>query len=379
MKLSRIVLTIVFGMSFVSMCYAQTNKTTFKGSVNNWHTDTVYLQTMPFHSPFSNELKFQNLSADSVFQFNFEDADKPFVVQIFSKKEHVESNKEELLFLNLTDKYYYGHCIKFYTHGVATFLIEPGTTLDVNLTNQTEITHFTSEAADRWRKRGVLIPLNNILEYNVEMKIQFVGDNSFQNNYYQESFDLDNDTDQRLELYYNKPIEKAITSYNKIRKKLLKELETNKEKLSPVFYDYIKAEIEFGARKEFLKYLEQENSKEKLDIFFSNEISGDIMDIIEFDKSKINYATIINEEYCKYLELYINFKMNIQNKEYIEHNDFSLKKGKTAFEILPEESAYYYLANQLLQTIRTEDVVIELIQGFPDGELNDKLIKMYDL
>jgi hypothetical protein len=47
------------------------------------------------------------------------------------------------------------------------------------------------------------------------------------------------------------------------------------------------------------------------------------------------------------------------------------------------QSAYYYIAGQLLEKERTEDfaesLLIETIKQFPNGELNEQLRKKYDL
>ena len=77
--------------------------------------------------------------------------------------------------------------------------------------------------------------------------------------------------------------------------------------ISPFLYNYIKAEIEFGARKEFLRYLllDHKGSASKL---FENGTPADIMAVVEFDKENIGYATVISQEYNEFIELYLNFK-----------------------------------------------------------------------
>ena len=386
MKLQQIILVVIISLSSVSIDTAQVSQSVICGKVVNWPTDTIYLQTMPFYSPFSSEIKFQTLSKDSTFNFELENKDIPWVIQLYSKKVYVEMNREQLLTLNYTNDFYYGHCIKFYTYSANTFLLEPNHVLEIELKCNRTFEKLSPEMAESYRLAGGTILDNNMIEQFNETNIQFTGENPFQYEYFQKTFNLQDKVDNRLELYENGPIEKAIESYAKIRKKLLDNLEVKKEKLSPTFYEYIKAEIEFGARVEFLKYLmfsylDEEN--ESLNSFYSNEIPEEIMDIIEFDKNQITPVVLASEAYNKYLELYLNFKMNIQNKKYSAYNEFSMQKCKTAISELPKESAYYYLSGQLLQTLRTEDfvedLVIATIKAFPEGELNDKLMEKYDL
>lgn len=382
MKLYQIIplLLSIFLMSQIS--YSKSKETIVKGKVINWPTDTVYLQTMPFHSPFSNELKYVTINADSTFCFKFDGLSKPMVIQVIPHFKSANINKEELLFLNCTERYYYGHCNKFYTYGSTTFLIEPGNELNVELKSNRKILKLLPKTAQKYRNLGIKVSPDNTFEKTGKTGIKFLSSDSFQDEYYQKSFSLDDKVDRRLELYESKPIEKAVISYNKILKKLLKKLDEDKDKLSPLFYDYIKAEIEFGARKEFIKFI-MFSRKDSANKFFSNDISKEVMDIIEFDKSKVNFATLLNEEYNKYLELYVNFKMNIKNKSYSKYNTFSKQKCRMAIRNLPMETGYYYLSNNLLNELRTddfiEDLIISMIKKFPNGELNDKLIEKYDL
>jgi hypothetical protein len=386
MKHQPIILAVIFSLFLTSVGNTQINKPIIKGMVINWPTDTVYLQTMPFYSPLSSKTEFQILAKDSTFSFELEDKGTPIVVQLYSNKSNAELNKEQLLFLNYTGDYYYGHCVKFYIYAASTFLLEPGKVLDVELRSNRTLEKLSPEMAESDRKAGVKILNGNMIEQIHETNIQFHGENTFQDEYFQKTFDLEDKVDKRLELYQHQPIGKAIESYAKIRKKLLDNLEVDKKKLSAIFYEYIKAEIEFGARGEFLKLLmfsNKEGENAALDSFFSNEIPQEIMDIVKFNKDEVTPVIMASEAYNKYLELYLNFKMNVQNKKFSAYNEFSRQKCKTAIRELPQESAYYYLAGQLLQTVRNEDFVEELviatIKKFPGGELNDKLMEKYDL
>lgn len=385
MKLQQIILAVIISLSSIFVSNAQVNCSIINGKVVNWPTDTVYLQTMPFYSPFSSNTRFQILAKDSTFNFELDDKDTPFVVQLYSKKADVDLNREQLLLLNYSNDYYYGHCVKFYTYAASTFLLEPGKVLYIELTSNRTLKNLSPEMAERYKKAGIKIQDSKTIEQVNETGIQFLGDNSFQQKYFQKTFDLQDKVDKRLELYRNKPIEKAIEGYAKIRKKLLDNLEVEKENLSAISYEYIKAEIEFGARVEFLKYLMFSNKEENeaLDSLFSNEIPQGIIDIIEFNKDEVTTIVMASEAYNKYLELYLNFKINVQNKKFSAYNEFSMQKCKTVIRELPEESVYYYMAGQLLQTFRTEDfaedLVIATIKKFPEGELNDKLMEKYDL
>lgn len=384
----------VFILVLVSILFSAngfSQKTIIKGKVHNWK-DTIYLQTMPFHSPYSTELKAQKITKDSTFNFEFENIDKPLIVQLYFNRKSVKINREQLLFLNLTNEYYYGHCVKFYTYDATTFLIEPNTTINVDLKRNSSIVKLKPEVAEKYRKLGANVSKDDTVEDMQKTEISFTGANKFQHEYFQKSFDLDNIVDRRLRIYETKPINEAVIGYKKVKKQLLDKLETNKDKLSPIFYDYIKAEIEFGAKKEFLKYLMFSKEKE-MDAFFAKEIPKEIMDIIVLDKTKVNATTIINEEYNKYLNLYLTFILNFKNKSYKIYYDYDITKIQMAIKNFPEESVYYFLANYLLapknnreemmKTIKIEDAVEELIvktiTKHPNGELNDRIMKKYDL
>ncbi|GAA3558512.1 hypothetical protein [Snuella lapsa] len=371
---------------------AQESITAIKGKVHFWPTDTIYLQTMPFHSPHLSELKHQIVSKDSTFSFEFKNIDKPFVVQLFMSEQNAKLNKEHLLYNNLTDQYFYNQCEKFYTYGTTTFLLEPNRTLNIELERNWSISKLTPQMAKKYRETGVEVSKDNTLEATQKTSISFLGENTFQNEYFQKSFSLDNKIDNRLDIYKTLPIDKAIISLKKIRRNFLDELEKNKNKLSPTFYNYIYAEIEFSIKKEFLRFLMLTKEKE-MNVFYTNEIPQEIMDIIEFDNENINIETLISESYNKFLPLYLNFKLNIKNKSYQRYYEYDINKIRTAIKNFPEKSVYYFITNYLLQpqtnrkemikTIKNEEAVEELILKtilkYPNGELNDKLIEKYNL
>jgi hypothetical protein len=364
-------------------------KTVLKGTVNNWPTDSVYVQTMPFYSPHSSELKSLKLSEENVFEFQFNaNKEAPIVIQVFSSKKTAKAIKAELLLSNYKDKYYYGYCNKFYTHGIATFLLEQNKTLDVALTHSESKRKLNAKVANAFREKGLKVNKDDTIVVEEKMKIDFKGENKFQQNYYQNSFGIDDRFDNRLKIYKNKSITEAIASLKKFKLKILKDLEEKKENLSVYFYDYLKAEIEFGAKKELLRFLMFEKEKTN---FFATSVPKEILEFVEFDKSKITSTIIASEEYNKFLMLYLNFKLNIEHKKPNKFYDFNTKKIKKAIKVFPRESIYHFLGNNLLETnmecliksINNEEAIEELITKtitkYPNGELNDKLIEKYNL
>jgi hypothetical protein len=384
-----VILTLFTGLLTFSQ---EENKTIIKGEVRYWPSDTIYLQTMPFHSPHSSELKHQVISKDSTFSFEFKNVEKPFVIQLFMRKQNADLNREHLLLNNLTDRYYYNQCEKFYTYGTTTFLLEPNKTLNVNLERNWAISNPSSEQAKQYKTRGIKVSKENTIEATQKTSITFLGDKTFKEECFQKAFIIDGKIDNRLDIYKSMPIEKAIISLNKLKKNFLGDLEENKNRLSSIHYNYIKAEIEFGIRKEFLRFL-MLNKESEMDDFFSKEIPQEIMDVIEFDKKQVNTVTIRSEAFNQFLMLYLNFKLNTLNKKYNRNYEFGIQKIRTAIRTFPKESVYYFLANNLLQPqvnrkylieiIKNEEAVEELITKtitkYPDGELNDLLIEKYDL
>jgi hypothetical protein len=324
-------------------------ETTIKGTVNNWPTDTVYLSTLPFYSPYSSIDDFVILSLDKTFKYTFNDIKEPFILFLTPERKFLDL-RNALLFENLTDKYYMGYCKKFYTNPITTYLIEPGTETIVELT--------------KTKRYG-------------ETLIKFLNANKYNSEYYQTTFDLDQRFDETLT--NSTSIDKAIINMQQKQKEIITFLEQNKPFLSPLLYNYTKAEIEFGARKEFLRYLllEQKDNSSNL---FENGISKEILTIIEFDKENINQATLISQEYNEFIELYLNFKNSVQKKSLIVYKQFDTEKFEFALQELPQVSKYYYLANNLLQSNNIEankKLLERLILEYPEGKLNNKLIEKY--
>lgn len=353
MKLYPIILAFLIAGSFTS-ANAQKNITIIKGKVHLWPTDTIYLQTLPFHSPYSSVLRYQLISKDSTFNFQFDKADNPFVFFISSQKKIVDQQIKGLLFDNLTKEHYWGNCIKIYTYGKTTNLIEPGDTMDMDIT------------WNGWKKTD----------------IDFKGLNKFKYEYYQKSFDLDDKADKALSVTSSENMDWAISNLKNTTQNLLDNLKLDKGKLSPAFYDYIKAEIEFGARKEFLKYLWSKKENHLKEIVATGKIPDKYAEILAFNKSSINDAVLISEEYNEFVEEYVNFLTNIANKEFKKFNPFSVKKLKIVAEELPEKSVYHYVANQFLlidAANEFKEIIKKFIVNYPNGELNSKLREKYKI
>lgn len=353
MKLYPIILAVLIAGSF-TFANAQKNKTIIKGKVHRWPTDTIYLNTLPFHSPYSNVLKYKLISKDSTFNFQFENTDKSFVFFITSQKKVVDQQTKGLLFDNLAEEHYWGNCIKIYTYGKTTNLVEAGEELDMDIT------------WDGWNKTDV----------------NFKGPNKFKHEYYQKSFDLEDKADKVLSGSSSENIEWAISNLKNVTQSLLDDLKLDKDKLSLVFYDYIKAEIEFGVRKEFLKYLWSKKENTLKEIVATGKIPDKFLEILAFNKYLINDATLINEEYNEFVEEYVNFLTNIANKGYKKFNPFSLQKLKIVATELPEKSVYHYVANQFLlidDASEFKGIIKKFIVQYPNGDLNSKLREKYKI
>lgn len=347
--------------------------TEIKGKVHKWPTDTVYLATLPFHSPYSNSVDFQILSKDSLFDFRFKDKKESFVFFISPEKESVSGQIKELLYDNLTDRHYFGHCIKVYTYGITTYLIEPNNVLNIDLTFNSWTEQLSNETAEKYRTYGIQIPSDNRILNVGKTKIEFLNPDKLVYECYQESFNLDDKLDKALES--KKDISSAIKVLKETEQKLLSVLEQAKTVISPFLYDYIKSEIEFGTRKELLKYLRFDHEK-YMSTLFKTDIPVEIIEIIEFDKKNINSATMISEEYIEYLEIYLNFKFSMNKGEYVVYKKFDKEKFDFAIQELPEKSRYSYLANNLLHCNNLDynyKLYKKFINEYPVGDLNNKL------
>jgi hypothetical protein len=121
--------------------------------------------------------------------------------------------------------------------------------------------------------------------------------------------------------------------------------------------------------------------KEEASKIFRNKIPKMISNVVEFNKKGIDYATMISQEYNEFLELYLNFKFSKQKNKLIIYKELDKEKFDFALKELPRASKYFYLANNLLHlkyNIKTNELVTRLIKLYPDGKLNDKLLKKYN-
>jgi len=324
-------------------------QTLIKGIVNKWHTDTVYMATLPFHSPFSTVEDYIILNSDKTFEFNFNNIDKPFILCLTPEKKFLD-HRSFLLFECFTDKYYQGYCKNFHTMPMTTYLIEPGSETIVELTK-------TSRYG--------------------ETKIKFLNDNAYNSKYYQTTFDLDQRFDEAVTLA--KTTDEAIKNIKQKLTEKLTDLEKEKSFISPFLYKYTNAEIKFGAKKEFLRYLMLDH-KEETEKLFKNEIPTQIKEVIAFDSKDIDYATLIGQEFNEFIELYLNFRNSELKNELTIFKTFDKEKFDFVLKELPQPSKYYYLVNNLLYTDcneETEELYTRLIKEYPDGELNDKLTEKY--
>ncbi len=331
-------------------------KTTLKGTVHNWPTDTVYFATFTFHSPYSSVEGFQLLTPGKTFEFSFDRADQPFVVFLTPERKFLDL-RNDVLFENLTDKYFRGYCQKFYDSPITTYLVEPGTETLVDLTKTTR--------------------------YG-ETQVRFLNTNKSNSEFYQTTFVLDQGLDEALDsridtsLKSLKNIDVAIKKLNKKSKELLSSLNEEKPYISPFLYKYTQAEIEFGAKKEFLRYFLLDH-KDETAVMFKNNIPEKISQVVEFNKN-IDYATMISQEYNEFVELYITFKFSKLKKTLVTYKDFDSEKFDFALNELPAASRYSYLANNLLhlhQDVNARELVARLIALYPKGNLNDQLMKKF--
>jgi hypothetical protein len=374
MKKILLVTFLSLSFSFSSKLFGQ--ETVIKGNLHNWITDTVYVCELPFHSPYSFSVKYKILDKDSSFNFSFPDKKKPFVFFLSPKKMFVDQQVEELLFKNLTEDHYYGHCSKFYLNSTPTFMIEPGKTIEIKLTYNAIIEQLTPERASSLRKLGVDIAEDNTVQNFGKVKIDFICPDKFQNEYYQKSFMLDDIIDKELSAPSSQNLDMAISKLIIVRQGLLQDLEINREKLSLFFYEYIKSEIEFGTRKEFLKYLRFEKEDYLREIINNKKIPANFFDIIAFNSYIVNEGTLLCEEYNEYIENYINFIISMSKGEYKKYYPFNMEKVSFVAKEIPTNSLYYYIGNHLLKANIDEEskmIAKRFFERYPEGELNINL------
>ncbi len=344
-----------------------------KGKVHNWLTDTVYLTTLPYYSPYSNETYYHTLTKDSTFQFDFYDIDKPIIIQLTSTKSAIDGNINTLLFDNLTDKHYYGQCAKFSTYRLTTYLLEPNDSILVELNFNSWIEKLSKKKAKYLKSLGVKVLDDNTVRDYGKTGITFLNPNKNSLEYYQKWFAVDDEFDTEIER--SKNVDEAYNKVFNLKEKLLSDLQKEKSNITPFLFDHLKAYVEFGAKKEFLKNLILKDKD-----YLKGKVKPDITEFLEFDKNVIDFAVLSSDQYNDYLEFYLTYKKNIKTGNSSEYYAFNKEKFQFTMSELPEISKYYYVANQLLhqeKTIENKELSIQLVKKYPEGELNEKLEKKY--
>ena len=347
--------------------------TYINGKVKHWITDTVYLTTLPFYSPYSNETFYQTISKDSTFQFDFSKIDQPIILQLAPTKAAIDQNINTLLFANLTDKHYYGQCAKISTYQVTTYLLEPNDSILVELSFNSWIEKLSDKKAKYLKSLGVNVLDDNTVRDYGKTGLTFLNSNTSSLKYYQKWFAVDDKFDTEIER--SKNVDDAYRKVYKLKEKLLSDLQQEKSNITPFLFNYLKAYIEFGARKEFIKNLILNDKN-----YLMGNVKLEIIEFLEFDKKAIDFAILYCDQYNEYLEFYLTYKKNRMTGNSSEYYAFNKDKFQFAVSELPEMSQYYYLANQLLHqenTIENKDLSIELVQKYSNGDLNDKLEEKY--
>lgn len=350
-----------------------TSNTFIKGKVHNWITDTVYLTTLPYYSPYRNQTYYQTLTKDSTFLFDFQNIDSPIIIQLTATKPAIDRNINNLLFDNLTEKYYFGQCAKFNTYELTTYLLEPGDSILVDLSFNSWIENLSDEKAKYLKSLGVNVQDDNTVRDYGKTKISFLNKEKSSLEYYQKWFAIDDEFDSEIEL--SEDVEDAFISVKKLKGKFISDINKEKSKITPFLYNHLMAYIEFGAKKEFLKNLLFKNKD-----YLNGQVKNEINSFLEFDKSNIDFAILSSDQYNEYIELYLTYKMNKKTKNSFKYYPFNNEKYQLVMNELPEKSQYPYLANQLLDqvtTIENKNLSIQLTDKFPKGELNELLKEKY--
>lgn len=348
--------------------------TYINGKVKLWITDTVYLTTLPFYSPYSYETFYQTISKDSTFQFDVNKIEQPIILQLAPTKAAIDQNINSLLFANLTDKYYYGQCAKFSTYQVTTYLLEPNDSILVELSFNSWIEKLSDKKAKYLKSLGVNVSDNNTVRDYGKTGLTFLNSNTTSLKYYQKWFAVDNKFDTEIER--SKNVKSAYEKVIQLKENLLSDLQQEKSNITPFLYKHLKAYIEFGSRKEFLKNL---ILVEKY--YFKGTVANEIADFLEFNKEDIDFATILCDQYNDYLEFYLTYKMNKETGNTNKYYDFNKEKFEFVVNELPKKSQYYYLANQLLHeesSVEFKDLYTLLIKEYPKGDLNKKMKQKFN-
>lgn len=129
-------------------------------------------------------------------------------------------------------------------------------------------------------------------------------------------------------------------------------------------------------QKKLFKYLILDQPETFKNIINTGNIPENIAKSITFEKNSINKNMFKTEMYAEYVEFYQTFVMNIVKKEYTEYRAFDFDKFLVVMDELPKESAYYYIANNLLKNTdkdALEKIIDIFLYNYPSGELNEKI------
>ncbi|MEM6379024.1 MAG: hypothetical protein AAF705_12485 [Bacteroidota bacterium] len=114
----------------------------------------------------------------------------------------------------------------------------------------------------------------------------------------------------------------------------------------------------------------------------TGDFPKDIAEHISFEKNSISTNMYKTQMHAEFVEFYLTFVMNVVKKEYTRYRPFDMEKLTIVMDEFPKASAYYYIANNLLQTkdeAQFAEIIGRLLEIFPDVELNDRLIAKFEV
>lgn len=378
--MKKIILLLIACLLYVPI-YTHAQKTVLKGKVHKWVSDTIYVNKLSFHSPHSGWVQKIAISKDSTFYFEWTKIKEPMIISISPLKSFVDQTSYTLLFENFTKDHKMSYCLKAYNSGITILYLEPNKTLNVELIMNTWFDTLSDERADFFRKKGVKIGKDNRVRDYGKTEVKFIGDSdNFANNYFLNFPYQINKIEQAIDTYSSKNLDLAIANIKSAEKDLMKDLNKNKHKFSENLYEHLAGEIKYGAKKDLFKYLVLDQPAYYKNLISSGNIPENIADMIVFEKNSVNKNTYKTEMYAEFIEFYLTFIMNVVERQYKPYREFEMNKFTIAIDELPEESAYYYLVNNLIETNKKkqfDNIINRFINKYPNGELNEKLISEY--
>nr|WP_319997336.1 hypothetical protein [uncultured Draconibacterium sp.] len=181
--------------------------------------------------------------------------------------------------------------------------MEPNDSILVELTFNSWIEKLSKKKAKYLKSLGVKVKDDNTIRDYGKTGIKFLNSNKNSLEYYQKWFAVDDEFDSEIERS-----KKTIDTYNKVYKlkeKLLSDLKKEQANITPFLFNHLKAYVEFGAKKEFLKNLILKDKD-----YLRGEIKPEIIEFLEFDKNAIDFAVLSSDQYNDYLEFYLTYKRN---------------------------------------------------------------------